>query len=236
MTAAVAADVVLLPLGSMEAHGPHLPPDTDTLIAQRLATRCARRLEAQKVRATVAPVIDETASAFAADFEGTVSTPPAEERRRIVEAVREHLGAGTPRVVLVNVHFDPEHMKAVRQAVAAVGDARVVFPDFTRRANAERIGGEFATGSCHAGRFETSLVLAAAPDRVDPAYKELPPLEVDLAAAIRQGKGSFAELGMDRAYCGWPAEASADEGRRHFEVLTDIVVDACLRALNRRPA
>jgi len=95
-----------------------------------------------------------------------------------------------------------------------------------RRANAERLTDEFRRGSGHAGRYETSLVLADAPQLVDREEMErLPALEVDMPAAIAAGRTDFLAMGMEQAYCGAPAEASAEEGRDTFEILTDMLVE-----------
>jgi creatinine amidohydrolase len=48
---------------------------------------------------------------------------------------------------------------------------------------------------------------------------------IDMPAAIAAGQTDFIALGMNRAYCGAPAEATAEEGRRTFETLTDLVID-----------
>ena len=48
---------------------------------------------------------------------------------------------------------------------------------------------------------------------------------VDMPAAIRAGQTDFAAMGMDQAYCGSPAEASAEEGRQTFETLTEMLVE-----------
>jgi creatinine amidohydrolase len=215
--------VVLLPLGAVEAHGPHLPLDADTVMAQELARRCAAALERTGKPALVAPPITSTAASFAASFPGTIDVPAEVEQRAIVEVARSFANLDRPRVVLVNLHFDPEHLRAVRGAVQELGSA-VAFPDLTRRANAQRIGGEFATGDCHAGQFETSLMLAAAPQRVLPAYRHLPAVKAGLVAGIQAGKRSFRDLGMDQAYCGDPAAATREEGERLYEVLTSIVL------------
>lgn len=213
---------VLLPLGAVEKHGPHLPLDTDTRLAVALAQRVAPRLGA-----SVAAPFTRTAASYAADFEGTVSVPPEEERLALVEEVRALHAQGAGRVVLVNLHFDPAHVAALKAALAEVeakDPGRTVFPDFTRRRHAQRIGGEFATGACHAGEFETSLLLAIAPQAVGP-FAHLPPRMVDLARAIREGQRSFRDLGLDQAYCGHPATATPQEGERLLGVLADIVVD-----------
>lgn len=224
--------LVLVPLGSIEAHGPHLPLETDTHIALHLARRVARAwVEREDSGAVVAPPIERTACSFAADFPGTRSADPAEERRAIDEAVRDARLTPKTRVVLVNLHFDPEHMRVVRDAVSPTpptGESPARFVDFTRRAHAQRIGGEFATGACHAGEFETSLMLVAAPQLVQPLYRKLPPIAVNLAEAIQTGKRTFREVGMPRAYCGHPAAATVQEGERLYRVLGEIVLEACL--------
>ena len=88
-----------------------------------------------------------------------------------------------------------------------------------------RLTDEFRRGSCHAGRYETSLVLADAPGLVDAAVSDLPANEVDMPAAMAAGRTDFVAMGMDRAYCGAPAEATADEGRATFDTLADLLVE-----------
>lgn len=215
--------LVLLPLGAIEKHGPHLPLDTDTTLAVGLAKVAAMRLGAE-----VVPPFTDTAAQYAADFPGTVSVDPELERHALVATVQGLRRAGADKVALVNLHFDPAHMAAVRKAMAdleAKDPGGCVFPDFTRRAHAQRIGGEFATGDCHAGEFETSLMLAIAPDQVAPSYHTLPLVQVGLVQGMREGKRSFRELGAHQAYCGHPATASAKEGERLLQVLADIVVE-----------
>lgn len=228
------AAIVLLPLGSVEAHGPHLPPETDTLIAEHLARAVAARIEGEmELPAPIAPAITGTSSSYADGFPGTVSMPARDAKRILKEEISSLYRSGARRIVLVNLHFDPVHMGSVREtAVEMAGDGAgaMLFPDFTRRHHAQRIGGEFATGSCHAGRFETSLMLAAAPDKVKDGYRTLPPLFVDLPAAIKDGKRGFKEIGMGQGYCGEPATATRGEGQSLFKTLADIVFEECVSA------
>lgn len=208
--------IVFLPIGATEAHGPHLPRETDTYIAVELARRCAARLA---WHASVAPAFVQTAASFAREFTGTIDHDPGEEVRALVAAVDVHFPT---KVVLVNLHFDPAHMAALKDAVARLPNA--VWPNFTRRAYAQEIGGEFATGACHGGEFETSLMLVAAQDKVKPSFRELPEVNVDLAAAIKSGKKSFREAGVLNAYCGHPATATREEGERLYDKLVSIVL------------
>ena len=92
-----------------------------------------------------------------------------------------------------------------------------------------RLGDEFKSGDCHAGSYETSLVLAgqggAARVRED-VRAGLAARRVGLIEAIRAGKRTFGEVGADSAYCGDPRAASAAEGERLLETLTEIVVES----------
>jgi creatinine amidohydrolase len=128
-------------------------------------------------------------------------------------------------MVLVNSHFEPEQVRTLRDAVAELGPP-VRLLDLTRRQNAARLTEEFRSGSCHAGRYETSLVLADDPRLV--RQERMAALEstmIDMPAAIAAGQTDFIAMGMDRAYCGAPAEATAEEGEQTFETLADLLVE-----------
>jgi creatinine amidohydrolase len=89
---------------------------------------------------------------------------------------------------------------------------------------------EFKRGNCHAGRYETSLVLAAG-EEVRPARAGLPPLDVSLSDGIRAGRTTFAAMGLDRAYTGAPADATAAEGDDLYARLADMIVTEVLEGL-----
>jgi creatinine amidohydrolase len=98
--------------------------------------------------------------------------------------------------------------------------------DLTRRHRAEALPDEFREGGSHAGQYETSLVLAERAELVDrERLASLPEVPVNLAEVLAAGSKDFAEIGMDRAYNGSPAGASAEEGERIFEVLTGMLID-----------
>jgi creatinine amidohydrolase len=210
--------VVLLPLGATEPHGPHAPLSTDTLISIGVCERAAARLR-DELPVLVLPPLAYGVTNYASSFPGAISIGE-ETLRALVTDIRDSLAAqGFPRLVLVNNHLEPEHVRTLREL-------GLPLLDLTRRANAERLTEEFRSGSCHAGRYETSLVLAARPELVD--RERMTALEakmVDMPAAIAEGRTDFLALGMDRAYCGAPAEATAAEGERTFETLTEMLVE-----------
>jgi creatinine amidohydrolase len=231
--------VAILPVGAVEAHGPHLPLGTDVLIAEAMARAGGERLSAGGLEVLLLPALPYSAAPFAAGFPGTLSVD-AGAVESLVRGIAGSLGAhGLPLLALANAHLDPAHLGSLRAAAGAApeaGAARVVFPDLVRRPLAARLTEEFRSGACHAGRYETSVVLAERPELVRRALQQgLPPIARSLPDAIRAGRRTFEEAGGESAYFGWPAEATEEEGRRTVEVLGEILEEAVLAALGEVP-
>jgi creatinine amidohydrolase len=137
---------------------------------------------------------------------------------------------GVTRIVFANAHLEPAHVQVLRGVVLDHAErgrdkAHVLFPDNTRRRFAETLGEEFKSGDAHAGRYESSLVLAADPDSVREAERsKLPPVAIHLIEKMKAGVHSFLEAGADHAYCGDPAAASASEGRELVERLSEMMM------------
>lgn len=222
--------VAVLPVGACEAHGPHLPLATDVVIAEAFAESGVRALVAAGREAVILPPVVYTAAPFAAAFPGTLPAGTASVTALVVDVARGLTAHGFGVLALANAHLDPAHLSSLH---AAVEEARglellpVAFPDLTRRPWAARLGEEFRSGACHAGRYETSVVLARRPDLVREAQRRgLPPVPASLSAAIRAGKTTFAEAGGPDAYFGWPADATAAEGERLVKELGAILAEA----------
>ena len=119
--AAIAGGAVALwPAGSTEAHGPHLPLDTDVVIAQETCARAVAPIKAALGRdAIILPPLAFTITDFARPFAGTLSLP----RDTVVPYVRDVLIAaseqGFAAVLIVNAHLEPTHRFALRDAVKA---------------------------------------------------------------------------------------------------------------------
>jgi creatinine amidohydrolase len=224
--------VPILPVGAVEAHGPHLPLGTDTIIAEAMARACGEALDGMGRSAFVMPAIAYTSAEFAQAFPGTVSVRGG-TITALVEDVAESLAAqGFGTLAVANTHLDPGHLACLRAAAeGAPADLHIVFVDLTRRAAAERLTQEFRTGACHAGRYEGSVILAERPELVRrDIASALPPNPASLVEAIRAGKTSFIDAGGPRAYFGWPAEASAREGHETVEVLGALLAEAVMAA------
>lgn len=220
----------ILPVGAIEAHGPHLPLETDVIIAQAMARVGAERLAAQGWDAVVLPALPFTTARFAETFAGTLSLRPATATAVVVDLAAGLVRHGFALLVLANAHLDPAHLASLE---AAAGEIRrdlglpVAFPNLTLKPWATRLSEEFRSGACHAGQFETSIVLAERPELVRDAIRAtLPPNPASLSRAIRDGKQSFEEAGGSRAYFGYPAQATAEEGRATIEALGAILEEA----------
>ena len=227
--------VALLPVGAIEAHGPHLPLETDVVIARAMVRAGAERLAAQGYHTVELPAVTYTAAPFGADFAGTLSMSASTVTATVLDVARELTRHGFAALGVANAHLDPAHLQALAEAVTRARDQRclaIAAPDLTRRPWATRLGEEFMSGACHAGRFEGSIVMAESPELVHESERmALTANPASLSTAIRSGARTFAEAGGARAYFGSPAEATAAEGSATIVVLGEILAEAVLAVL-----
>jgi creatinine amidohydrolase len=231
--------VAVLPTGAIEAHGPHLPLGTDIVIAEAMARAGAERLSARGLHVLLLPALPFAPAPFASEFPGTLHTPAEATTLLVIGIVRSLRVHGIHVTAIANAHHDPAHVQALRTAVedvAASGGGTLVFPDLTRRRWAERLTPEFQSGACHAGRYEGSIVLAERPDLVRrDVMAALPPNPRSLVEAVPRGHETFAEAGGAEAYFGFPADATAEEGREIIATLGMILDEAVAEALATAP-
>ena len=230
--------VVFLPIGSTEAHGPHLPLATDVIISAEMAERAASKLGSMEIEALVLPPIAYSVTDFSADFAGTISVKKETATALIRDICESLYRQGARLVVVANSHLEPEHIGSINDAIEIVRretGREVVFPDKRRRRWAERLGEEFLRGDCHAGSYETSLLIAARPELVhDEIRRKLEPVPISISEEIRKGANSFKEAGGDHAYFGDPGAASGEEGEATYDALSDMLVTATIEALGQR--
>ncbi len=221
--------VALIPSGSTEAHGPHLPLATDSIISEAAAIRSAHELAKRGYEAVVFPTLHYAVTDWAGSFKGSTSISVATASALLLETCLAAKNMGFDGVVLVNAHLEPDNiqtLRAVTKAYREQAQEDLIFPDVTRRKVAEQLTEEFQSGSCHAGQYETSIVMAVHPNLVkDDVAKTLPEHFIPLHERIQAGAKDFVECGLDQAYCGAPAKATAEEGEQTLQTLARITGD-----------
>src|SRR5262252_2657612 len=98
--------VAVLPVGAIEAHGPHLPLGTDVVIAETMARAGAARMESQGTPAVLLPALPLTAAPFGASFAGTLSFSPATVMMLVLDLARELTRHGFAALAIANAHLD----------------------------------------------------------------------------------------------------------------------------------
>lgn len=199
--------VVLVPVGSCEQHGPHLPLDTDTRIAVAVAEAVART----RADVVVAPAVAYGSSGEHQDFPGTLSIGTGALRAVLVELGRsafpDQTVAGPFReMVFVNGHGG--NHQALRAAVDVLaGEGRPVSAWWP----------SIPDGDAHAGRTETSLLLALAPGAVGAARPvgATAPLAELFPALLSGGVAAVSGDGV----LGDASGSSAAEGQVVFDAL-----------------
>jgi creatinine amidohydrolase len=215
--------VALVPVGATEAHGPHLPLATDTIIALEMAKRGAAKLKENGVPCLILPPVEFTVADFGDAFAGTLSLPAD----TVVALLRDIAITASKKfraVAFANIHLEPRHVECLKRAVeeAEKAGAKVCWADITKKRWADLMGSAFQQGD-HAGAWETSLMLAAAPDQVrDAVRRNLAPVD-GILPALKKGAKTFAEAGGEDAYFGDPTAANAEDGDAYFETLAEVL-------------
>lgn len=210
---------LLVPLGSTEQHGPHLPLDTDTRIAAAVAAAVAAagaRDGVVELCALVAPAIPYGASGEHQAFPGTISIGTDALGALLIEYVRSAADwAG--RVLFVNGHGG--NVEALRAAVPVLR---------SEGRDAAWCGCTVEGADAHAGHTETSVLLHLCPEQVgahDDVAGNCEPL-VGLMPRLRAGGVAAVSAS---GVLGDPSTATAEAGARYLAAM----VTDCARRLGR---
>ncbi|MCZ0914491.1 mycofactocin biosynthesis peptidyl-dipeptidase MftE [Gordonia amicalis] len=197
---------LVVPLGSVEQHGPHLPLDTDTRIAAAVADVVCERLGDSGILR--APDLNYGASGEHEGFAGTISIGHDALRGMLVEYGRSAC-RWARRIVFVNGHG---------------GNTRTLIDAVTRLRYEGRDAAwfpcAFPGADAHAGFTETSVLLHVSPSLVDPARAAAGNREPVGALLPVMREGGVAAVSPN-GVLGDPTEATADEGRRLVAEVTD---------------
>lgn len=222
---------VIVPLGALEQHGPHLPLSTDQIIAEALASEAAAR----SGECAVAPCLPVGVSPHHLGFAGTASVAAqtmAEVQADVVSSLLNH-GFRCAYVVTGHAGNAGSMAEAERQLAEAFAGRVVSFADWPAQrkavhAAAEAMGLDPERVGTHAGHFETSIMCLLRPDLVDSAAAE--PGWIGPAAAAGEtlrsrGMAALSPIGV----VGDPTGASAEAGRAYLDALVEHVASGIAR-------
>lgn len=226
---------VVLPIAAIEQHGPHLPLATDRIINEHFCRELDRRLGG---RVLILPTIAVTCSAHHMDFAGTLTLRHETLLACITETCNSVAAHGFKNLVLFNSHGGNQGIArvALEQAGAVHADCRLVLATWWQVAASELLAHNDSGpgGIGHAGEFETSLIMLAAPHLLDESViqprQNQPTFAWAEADLIRGARASLyrtmKEVSPNGAQ-GEPTAASREKG----EAITRIVVDALVELL-----
>ncbi len=227
--------LVLVPVGAVEQHGPHLPTDTDISISYNVAIAAARQLGCT----VVAPPVSWGYSAMQMGFASTITLRPTTLLSLLEDICSSVVANGFRKIALVTSHAGnrPIAQLFIREFKTRIGVtlASLHYTDFGREAFSEaRTSG--TGGEMHAGEFETSIELHLRPELVQMEHAEAdyvdPKRHFGLSSATADiYKAGNVTVGYDikdrfpSGVLGDPTVASAQTGKAIFDAVIDGVVE-----------
>ena len=240
--------VILLPVGSTEQHGPHLPLDVDNLIVESICREAGRRAPENIL---VAPLIPYGYNIHAMDFPGTIHVAHDHFIEYCADVCKSFVYHGFKRIVLVSGHgsntplldFVGRRIILETDALAAWfmwWNMLLVDPDFVDSVR-ESV---FPGGAGHAGEIETSMYLHLCKEKVrmDKASDEIAWFNRDGATGFHWGdafgSGPVTSFEWTSTFCkngvfGEAKRATSEKGRKMFEEAVSCLMEFVVEFRNR---
>jgi creatinine amidohydrolase len=207
------AAVALLPVGSFEQHGDHLPLATDTIVACGIARELAKVYPVM-----VLPPITISCSHEHAGWRGTVSISARTLHRMVTDIIESLAQSGVEHLVIVSGHGGNYVLSNVAQEASVGGPRVAVFPHGADWDRARADAGMETDGhqDMHAGELETSVLLATCPDVVRPGNESADWTSDDRRHLLTLGMAGYTKSGV----IGRPSLGTAEKG---FAFLASLV-------------
>jgi creatinine amidohydrolase len=208
---------IIIPFGTVEEHGEHLPLNTDTLIVYEVLKRVVK-----KRKAFLAPPVYYGVCTTTGGHPGTLSITPATLRSITRDLIKDAYDKGFRKILLITGHGGGLHSAAMKEAaeelIGSLKGARLavlcpydlLYKELTELADTPH--------DSHAGEIETSIVLALAPELVRGRSKEDYP-KIPKPFIVRD-KMKYWKSGV----WGNPEKASAEKGRKAIKLIVDSII------------
>lgn len=208
------AKVAVLPVGSFEQHGDHLPLTTDTLVACIIAERLATTYDLFLLSPVTISCSHEHAG-----FSGTVSISARTLIATIEDVTASLERSGISRLVIVNGHGGNYVLSNIVQEANVAGPRMALFPgreDFTvARERAEMV--TTVSEDMHGGEWETSILLHTMPELVRPTFVQNDHDALKRPHLLITGMRGYTSNGI----IGKPSAATAEKGKAALESLVE---------------
>lgn len=223
--------MVILPVASLEQHGPHLPVEVDSMLGETVAVRASRKIADRGQHALVLPVLWTGLSEHHMSFGGTVTLDFAAFAALVEGVCRSVLRHGFKRIVLLNAHGGNENaLRTITDDLTPkLGVPIVQFTYWYAAAVAIAKILDTQSALMHACEAETSMMMAVRPelvamDRVDMAKANSTPDVVDVVGG---GVYRWRTIGArsSSGVIGNPEAATAEKGERLFEAIATALAD-----------
>lgn len=214
---------IILPIGPLEAHGPHLPLSVDIRGAQVLTELAAQLLSEKGATVVLAPAVPYALSDVAMPFPGTVTLSRSTVIALVTDIARSFARHGFKRLVINCHHLERPNLAALHEAAKDAAEFGISV--LVSNAILESMGecgplmkGEHPEWDFHAGEAETCFFLWKFPDEVRSVYKQLPPNWSNIREKFAAGAKDFKEAGGQRCYFGDPAKATSKAGEALYAI------------------
>jgi creatinine amidohydrolase len=223
--------IVILPVASLEQHGPHLPVEVDSMLGETVAVRAARKVAERGSHAVVLPVLWTGLSEHHMSFGGTITLGLPAFSAVVEDVCRSVLRHGFKRIVLLNAHGGNENaLRTITDELTPkLGAPIVQFTYWYAAAVAIARILETQSALMHACEAETSMMLAVRPelvamDRVGLAKANSSP---DVADVVGGGVYRWRTVAArsSSGVIGNPDTATAEKGERLFEAIATALAD-----------
>jgi creatinine amidohydrolase len=219
--------IVILPVASLEQHGPHLPVEVDSMLGETVAARTAARIDARGLAVAVLPVLWTGLSEHHMSFGGTITLDNDAFAALVEGVVRSVLRHGFRKIVLLNAHGGNENaLRAITDDLTPkLGVPIVQLTYWYAAAVAIAKILETQGGLSHACEAETSMMMAVRPELV--AEDRIPLAKSNTTGDIASGVYRWRSIGSRSAsgVIGNPEAATREKGERLFDAISTAVAD-----------